>query len=330
MRIGQRLFLAVIPAVVGVLAMAGLAWWGQRGRQIPEGLLILGIVAAVASLVLVWRNARYVARRIDALSAQARPAEAATGRADELDAIERALDEARGRGDQREAAEARLREYGALMADALAAAGRGLDEVRLPLHILLESPFGELNENQEEMLGAARAAADAADERLRTVARIAALDAGQVQPRTEPILFRDLLAPVLAAAEERFRAAGATLQADLPPALPRVRADAGFAREALLIILERAAGRAVDGGTARLDAAAEGGGVRVRLSAESSPPDEHFPLAERLLHAQGARLGRMEDGSLIVRFLAASGAYAADAAPAGHAPDHAPSDIHRT
>jgi hypothetical protein len=330
MRIGQRLFLAVVPAVVGVLAMAGLAWWGQRGRQVPEGLLVLGIVAAVASLVLVWRNARYVARRIDALSARARPAEAATGRTDELDAIERALGEARGRGDQREAAEARLREYAALMADALAAAGRGLDEVRLPLHILLESPFGELNENQEEMLGAARAAADAADERLRVVARIAALDAGQVQPRTETILFRDLLAPVLAAAEERFRAAGATLQADLPPALPRVRADAGFAREALLIVLERAAGRATAGTTARLDAEADAGRVRIRLSAESSPPGERFPLAERLLRVQGAELGRMEDGSLTVRFPAASGASAVETVLIEGAMDHASPVIHRT
>lgn len=48
-----------------------------------------------------------------------------------------------------------------------------LDQVRLPLQILLESPFGELNDDQEELLRDARAAADGIDAALRRVGRMA-------------------------------------------------------------------------------------------------------------------------------------------------------------
>jgi hypothetical protein len=48
--------------------------------------------------------------------------------------------------------------------------------VRLPLQILLESPFGELNENQEELLRDARAAADAIDAALRKLGHVADID----------------------------------------------------------------------------------------------------------------------------------------------------------
>lgn len=77
--------------------------------------------------------------------------------------------------------------------------GRRLDQVRLPLHILHSSPFGELNENQEEMIGAAQAAAEVADEALSFIGRIVDLDAGRGRVSPEPVRVRDLLAPVLAA-----------------------------------------------------------------------------------------------------------------------------------
>ena len=33
MTVSQRLYLAVVPAIVGVFAVAGLAYWGQYDRQ---------------------------------------------------------------------------------------------------------------------------------------------------------------------------------------------------------------------------------------------------------------------------------------------------------
>ena len=61
-------------------------------------------------------------------------------------------------------------ELEAHVAKTLAAATRWLGQVRISLHILLENRFGDLNENQEELLGAARAAADEADAELRKLA----------------------------------------------------------------------------------------------------------------------------------------------------------------
>lgn len=298
MKVGQRLFVAVLPAVLGVLAMAGLAYWGQRGRQIPEWLLLAGILAAVASLLMAWRNTRYVARRIEALYRRGERGGQDTG-GDELDTIERAIVEAEGRGVTREqAAEALVREYAGLLADAARAVGRRLDEVRLPLHILLSSPFGELNENQEEMIGAAQTAAEAADEELRFVGRIVDLDAGRVESHPQAVRPHDLLTPVLAAIGSRLRQAGATLETDLPPMLPHVQVDPQHAREALSLILDRLAGRAGPGSLVRVAADAREAIVHLRIEEGSLTPNERFPLAQRLLRLQGAETTAPANGAL--------------------------------
>src|SRR6202035_4929457 len=57
--------------------------WGEYGRQAPHVLVIVAVVASVASLAVAWRNTRYVATRITRLAASAR-----APRVDELDAVE--------------------------------------------------------------------------------------------------------------------------------------------------------------------------------------------------------------------------------------------------
>ena len=47
MRVGQRLFVAVVPAVLGVCLVAALAYWGQYGRTAPAGLLVVALAASV-------------------------------------------------------------------------------------------------------------------------------------------------------------------------------------------------------------------------------------------------------------------------------------------
>lgn len=297
MRVAQRLFVAVIPAVLGVLAMAALAYWGERGREVPGWLLVAGILAAITSLVLAWRNTRYVARRIEALSR--RGGAPRDGSPDELDTIEARIAEAERRGETRQqAAEALVREYAGLLADASATVGRKLDEVRMPLHILLASPFGELNENQEEMIGAAQQAAGDADGALRMLGRIADLDAGRVAARPESIRPRDLVVPVLASTKARLRQAGAELVADIAPVLPRVTVDPAQVREALSLVLDRLAARAAPGTELRLAASSEEGAVRLRIEEAALHPGESFPLAERLLRLQGGALASPGDGAV--------------------------------
>lgn len=70
MRVGQRLFLAVLPAIVGLLTVTALVYWGEYSRQAPEWLVIAAVVAALGSAVLAWRNTRYVAQRVEQLAAR--------------------------------------------------------------------------------------------------------------------------------------------------------------------------------------------------------------------------------------------------------------------
>ncbi|HEX8432772.1 MAG TPA: hypothetical protein VF625_15915, partial [Longimicrobium sp.] len=281
MRVGRRLFLAVIPAVLGVLAMAALAYWGERGRQVPHALVWAGIGAATVSLGLAWHNTRHVARRLESLAAR-RPDSAAR---DEIESIENAVAGAVEAGRARaDAAELRSREYTALLADAAGAMARGLDEVRLPLHILLESPFGELNENQEEMIAAAHSAAARADERVRTLARILQADSGGVRVDLQPIRPLDLLAPLLN---------GGAPESDVPPTLPHVRADVRLAREALSLILEQLARKPA--APLHIDATTDGASVEIRIHAPQPAPRE-FALATRLLRLQGGDVMVDADG----------------------------------
>src|SRR6185436_12187733 len=140
MRVGTRLYFAVLPAVLGVLTVAGLAYWGERGRQAPSTVIVIAVVASVASLVIAWRNARYVARRIAQLAHARRSptvSERATlgdGSADELDDIEAtvthldsAVVSARLAGDQRaRVAELRAAEYADLLDGAVRSMGSSL------------------------------------------------------------------------------------------------------------------------------------------------------------------------------------------------------------
>lgn len=294
MRMGRRLFLAVLPAVLGLLAMAGLAWWGRS--PVPGWVPPAGVLAALASLGMAWRSTRYVARRMEALSRRRAPpagADRPVGRSP--------LAEARARE-----AEALAGEYAGLLADVSATGGRRLEEVRMPLHILLASPFGELNENQEELIAAAQRAAEEADGALRMVGRIAELDAGRVERHPEPLRPRDLLAPVLAAAGPAMERARGTLHADLSPALPRVHVDPRQVREALSLVLHRVAAGAAPGDAARLTAEARGGAVHLRIEAASLRADEAFPLAGRLLRLQGGSLAVPRDGAVEIALPAAA------------------------
>ncbi len=176
MKVGTRLYLAVIPAVLGVLVVAALAYWGEYGRQAPEAVVIVAVIASVGSLIIAWNNTRYVAMRVEQLAQRRNHRlDAALGAslpvADELDVIEKSvaglqqqLDAARAEGDARERLAAKhSADMVAQIDEAMDRVQSRLLEAQLPVHILLESPFGSLNENQEEMLSAAQQSlADAA------------------------------------------------------------------------------------------------------------------------------------------------------------------------
>jgi signal transduction histidine kinase len=332
--VGQRLFLAVVPAILGVFAVAGLAYWGQYDRQAPHVLVAVGVVASVASLFMVWMNTRYVARRIQRLAGAEpgeravhglglrRLADAVTGRAiatdtqDELDRIEltvdrltKELEQAKADGSARaEAAERRAGEYAVLLSDATSEAMKQLDEARLPLYILLDNHFGDLNENQEEMLGAAQAAVQTADQRLRRLREIADVDRGAIALRHDAVLAGDLIASLLPNLNSVGQEGGVEVKADIAPALPRVSGDRSRLQQACSLLLTERLKAMPPGASVQITAVPEAHAVRIDVTHADSPAGRTPPaasgadaaLARRLIAAIGGTVEDDKNGNTVI------------------------------
>jgi signal transduction histidine kinase len=331
MKVGQRLFLAVVPAVLGLLLVAALAYWGRYARTAPELVVILAAVGAVTSLVVSWRNTRYVVHRVQRLAA--RPGvmqgdsftSASNTRidalrdlgmhvpathdghsdADELDYIEATVaalrsEIARTRDEtQRQVREAveRARDTEVLLQAVTARFATRTQDAQLPLHILLSSPFGALNENQEEMLGAAMSAVDAINTEVRELEKLLQLQRGELSIVTQPISLAELLRPTLAIAAARAESAQVQLRPAIPDTAPRVIVDAVHAQEAMTSILTDAIANTGKGGDVDVSAA-EGDPTHVRISiarrpelaAASAAMPLELRLAHGLLEAQGGSI----------------------------------------
>lgn len=297
MRTGQRLFLAVIPAVVGVLAVAGLAYWGDYAHQAPHIVVIIAAIAAVGSLVMAWYNTRYVTQRIAQLAAKV---DSSAG-LDELDAIETVVDrhttalrDAETRRLKAEtAADLRIKEHGELMSQVASTVSRGIDEIRLPLHILLENRFGDLNENQEEMLEAARTATELVNADADRLAEIGQLDGGALQLRSDRVHLADVLKSVRPTADAEGARIGVSVEMEVAPALPPVIGDRGRLQEALALVLQDCVRRTPAEGRVRIEVETKGTGVSIVID-HGAPPatDVASALARRLLEAHGATIER--------------------------------------
>ncbi|HEY2898302.1 MAG TPA: hypothetical protein VGJ12_14275 [Gemmatimonadaceae bacterium] len=316
MKVGQRLFLSVVPAVLGLFFVAALAYWGRYARTAPELVIVLAAVAALASLVVAWRNTSYVAHRVQRLAghswrtngesiASRQHALRELGIVDELDDIEATvagLSDAivRARVDaarhEHEAVE-RAQEGEALLQAVSARFAVRAQEAQLPLHILLSSPFGELNENQEEMLGAAMSAVNAIDADVRELRKLVQLNRGELSIESQPMNFAELLRPTLAIAAARAEAAQVQLRAMTADAIPRVIVDAVQAQEALTSLLTDAIAHTEKGGDVDVDAdEIEPSRVRITiahrpvLAATDTAVSLEMRLARRLLEAQGCTI----------------------------------------
>lgn len=250
--VGRRLALGLLPALLAVALVAGLAYWGEYGRAAPATVVAGAAVLAAGSLAATWWNARYLKTRIARLAAtvdavrqlvdRGEPAE------DELDRIEQVIDrlsdalstaeEARVRAGA--AAAGRLRAQGAVVEATARDALSQLDEVRLPIHILLESRFGDLNENQEELLVAARQAGDALDAALRRLGRVAAADQATLAIQRAPVQLNDVARSVEPQVQALAGQRGARLETSLEPGLPRVWGDRAKLAEALVLLAREA------------------------------------------------------------------------------------------
>jgi signal transduction histidine kinase len=298
--VAWRLIAGVLPSVLAVALVVGLFYYGQKERGIPEAIFLVAAVLTLASVVVSWVNARYFADRLARIARATESTPGARGTTDELDRIERAVgslgsalsaSEAERARTNAEAA-ARLREQATMLAGVVSDAIGQLDGVRLPLQILLESPFGELNENQEELLRDARAASDAIDVGLRRLGDVADIDREALTVQHELVQVNDVVrsvAPLARAAAERR---GARTEVVLEPGLPRVLGDRTRLAQALTLFATDAAEAAGPDIPLLIGTARDGSRALISVS----PPRVHSSdgvgqasriLASRLIEVQG-------------------------------------------
>jgi signal transduction histidine kinase len=176
----------------------------------------------------------------------------------------------------------------------LAATLRGViaqvDEVRLPLHILLEARFGELNENQEELLVAARAGADHIDAAIRRVGVVADADRDALVVRPEPVSLNDVVRAVLPMVRATADRHSARVDLQLEPALPRVWANRAALAEAVALVATLAAERLAEGGALTITTASTAESCSARIApADASLLDAPLVIAaQRVLQVQSA------------------------------------------
>ena len=295
--VGRRLFLGLLPALLAVLLALGLAYYGEYHRQAPEIVVLAAAVLAVASLIVTWVNTRYLANRIVRLSG-ALPAPGArhgTADADEFDRIEQVVDHLgsalsaseaeRARADA--AATARLREQATMLAATVRDAMTQLEEVRLPLHILLETRFGELNENQEELLRDARKAADAMDAGLRRLGQVADADRDALPVKPELVQVNDVVRSVLPLARAVAERTQARVDVSLEPGLPRVLADRARLAEALALLTDDAASATGPERPLGVSTGRDREGITIVVTPPPTRRSGASVVAARLIAAQG-------------------------------------------
>ena len=304
MKISQRLFLGVIPSVVGLFTVAGLAYWGQYHHTAPVMVVWAAGAATLISLVVAWRETRYVAHRVERLAST----KGGDEKVDELDVIEQRVEllgeaaTAAKADAARAAADAGQRniEYATLLAEAATSASKQLAEARLSLHVLQDNHFGELNDNQEEMIGAAREATEAAEVELNHLREIADIDRGALALRRDLVKPGEIVSSLLPLYNAQATKQGVRIMSELEPALPRVVGDRGRLQDALGLIFKDAVRYAVPGSTISVHAASAP--TTVTIIVNHGSPHSYtgdVALADRLIRAQGGSVTHREDSMTI-------------------------------
>lgn len=220
-----------------------------------------------------------------------------------------------------DAAERRAREYAALLDVVTEELKRDLTELRLPLHILLDNRFGDLNENQEEMLAAARAAAEQADRRLTRVREIIDLDRGAVPLRRDAVPAGELIASLLPGLNADGEQAGVHVRTDLAPALPRVVGDRARLQQACGLLLAQRVRSMPPGSHVEITASTDGSAVRIDVTPGGSlgaATGADAALARRVIVASGGTVAESAERTTITLPIRSPGSSSA-------APSSAPS-----
>ena len=168
---------------------------------------------------------------------------------------------------------------------------RQLDEARVALHILREHHFGPLNENQDEMLEAARAGTEAAETELARLQDIAQLDRGAISVRRDTVRIADVLHSLRPQLEADAVRVGVTLSLDVVPGLPRITGDRVRLQQALEYLLRHIIRHAPAGDELTIALRADHDRVCITVLRGPAPTlDADVALARRIIEAHGGRI----------------------------------------
>jgi hypothetical protein len=237
--------------------------------------VVIGALAGAGAVTgLLWPALQRARRRVAGLQEQLSASEASSSDRE-----------------QREAD--RAREMGAVLEGAVERGVHDLDDVRLPLQILLENHFGELNDNQLELVGAARDAADVAAGRLRRARDLLALQPAQL--RHEAVRAGEILSPLIAVLQSRGAARQVRVVADIVAPLPVIRGDPIRLQEALSLVASACLAGTADGGTLHIAASAKPGELGIAFDGGRAAPDDiDTAWAARVVTAHGGSLRALD------------------------------------
>jgi signal transduction histidine kinase len=174
--------------------------------------------------------------------------------------------------------------------------------VRLPLHILLDTPFGQLNENQLEMLEAARAATEAAEVELRRLQEVAQLDQGALSMRRDRVRIGEVLQSLRPQLQSDGERGGVQVTLDVLVGLPHVAGDRLRLQEALELLLRHLVRHATPGASITIAGRAENAAVLVEVLGGPAPTlDADIALARRVILAHGGTIEE-QPGQTTLRF----------------------------
>jgi len=315
--VAWRLAAGVLPSVLAVGLLIGLFYYGKAGRTTPQVILIAASALTVASIIIAWVNAAHFADRLARLARATEDALGTRGPTDEFDRIEQAvgtlgsaLTASKAEHARLDAVSAaRLHDQATMLAGAVSDSLSQLDQVRLSLQILLESPFGELNDNQEELLRDARAAADAIDASLRRLGQVADIDRDAFQVQHELVQVNDVVRSVLPLARAAAERRGARTETALEPGLPRVAGDRTRLAEALSLLVVDAAAETGQDTPLSVSTARDGNRALIRISPRTKgAADQNLrPSAGGASASAGAEAGRSTTFLVAARLIEAQG-----------------------
>lgn len=292
MRTWQHLALVLATAIAGMLIGAAVVQLRGDVRQVPEWLLVAAVLAAT---IPAWLASHYARNG----AARSRKPPSAEGRSvDYAHVPDKSADD--GLAAAISPPESRHPEYAELIASTVRVATRQLDDVRLPLHILLDNHFGELNENQEEMLGAAREACERVGIALRELHDVVELDLGTLELRVARVSLADVAETTVRMFATQAEERGIQLLVHMDPGRGAVLADRTRLQEIFSTLMGNAVAAAAAGSCVVVEGRVEEGRIVLTIRAPGVDFDSSAQqsLARRIVAAHG---GTIEAGLGAVR-----------------------------